>query len=266
MRFSVVVTSFNKAKLLRHTLNSFRHQTVRDFEVIVADDGSRDESEAVALDFAASPACNYPLSFVRQEDKGWRASAVRNLGATLAQGLYLVFIDGDQVCDRGLLLAYARAVDRGARGAAGLRHYINNSPDEEPDKVLADMGVGIFDTRFLHTHADEGIIPFDLAWSCNCMVEREIWDRIGGFDESFPGWGGEDTDFFARVHRSGHPIFGCRDSHVFHFPETRTSVNAAGSRYWYAEKINDMSIQRNGGRHVKSLRAQGERRWLHVEG
>lgn len=85
--FSVIIPTFNRAALLREALASVADQTFHDFEVIVVDDGSSDDTEWVVQ------RCGVPVNFLRQENRG--PGAARNLGLQHARGDYIAFLDSD---------------------------------------------------------------------------------------------------------------------------------------------------------------------------
>lgn len=92
---SVVVPAYNAEKTLEETLSSIDRQTLRELEIIVVDDGSKDESLRIAQAFAMH--CKHPITVLHQENKG--PSAARNLGLDNAQGEYFAFVDADDVVD-----------------------------------------------------------------------------------------------------------------------------------------------------------------------
>ncbi|MGB2815739.1 MAG: glycosyltransferase, partial [Burkholderiaceae bacterium] len=95
MQVSVIVSTYNRPDALRAVLAGLAEQGDRGFEVLVADDGSGDETRATVAECAAVSAV--PVRHIWHEDKGFRLSAIRNLAAAHAEGEYLVFIDGDCV-------------------------------------------------------------------------------------------------------------------------------------------------------------------------
>src|SRR5262249_59369798 len=97
MRLSVVVATYEWPEALELVLRSLADQSERDFEVIVADDGSGPETAEVVTAAGAA--------HVRQDDDGYRLARVRNLGAARASGEYLVFVDGDTVPRRHFVRA-----------------------------------------------------------------------------------------------------------------------------------------------------------------
>lgn len=88
-RFSLIIPTYNRAALLRRTLASVFNQTFRDFETIVVDDGSVDET----LELLES--CGDHVTALRQANRG--PGSARNLGLNHAQGEYVVFLDSDDL-------------------------------------------------------------------------------------------------------------------------------------------------------------------------
>ncbi len=86
--FSVIIPVYNRAHLLRRTLDSVLRQTFTDFEIVVVDDGSTDDPEAV-VDAVADAR----IRFIRQDNKG--GGAARNTGIDFARGQYVALLDSD---------------------------------------------------------------------------------------------------------------------------------------------------------------------------
>jgi glycosyltransferase involved in cell wall biosynthesis len=87
---SVVIATYNRASLLRETLDSIVTQSFRDFEIIVVDDGSTDGTEAVVRSYGPT------LRYIRQENRG--PSAARNLGIQNARANWISIQDSDDIC------------------------------------------------------------------------------------------------------------------------------------------------------------------------
>lgn len=88
--FSIVIPTYNRAEQLRRALNSIANQTYRDFEVIVCDDGSKDNTEQVVASFANQ----FPITYLW--DKNWGGPArPRNRGIREAKGEWICFLDSD---------------------------------------------------------------------------------------------------------------------------------------------------------------------------
>src|SRR4051812_16562068 len=91
VKISAVIPTYDRRELLRRTLRALQGQTLpkEQFEVIVVDDGSSDDSEAVVREFATT----LNIKFFWQEDKGFRAGKARNIGTAIAEGDYIVYLD-----------------------------------------------------------------------------------------------------------------------------------------------------------------------------
>ena len=113
MRASVVIPVYNGAHTLEACLQSLAQQSMKphEFEVIVVDDGSTDESAAIARRFG--------VNVITQKNGG--APAARNTGIRAARGTWVAFTDSDCVCSRTWLAALVNAAERepGSLGAAG---------------------------------------------------------------------------------------------------------------------------------------------------
>src|SRR5690606_955976 len=86
--FSVIIPLFNKEKYIKATLDSVFKQTFQDFEIIVINDGSTDNSENEVLKFDSSK-----IRYFKTENKG--VSAARNFGINQAKGRFITFLDAD---------------------------------------------------------------------------------------------------------------------------------------------------------------------------
>ena len=171
MLISLVVTTYNRPDALRAVLDGLGAQSDRDFEVRVADDGSRDDTRAVIAAYAAS--APVPLEHLWQEDRGFRAGAARNRAAAGARGEYLVFIDGDCI-PRPDFIARHRALAEPGWMVAGNRILLS---EDFTRRALAERWP-------LH------------AW-------RRDFAAVNGFDEAYEGWGFEDSDLAVRLFNAG---------------------------------------------------------------
>lgn len=87
--FSVVIPLYNKADTILRTLKSVQNQVFQDFELIVVDDGSKDDGVSVVEEFASQ----FPVKFIRQPNQG--VAAARNAGSRAARGRFIAYLDGD---------------------------------------------------------------------------------------------------------------------------------------------------------------------------
>jgi len=215
---SVVITTYNRSDALLAVLNGLALQTDRNFEVVVADDGSREEEQSVVL---KSPvARNLHLIHVWHPDVGFTASRIRNRGVAVSRGDYIIFLDGDCVPEvdfvaRHRLLAHhghfvngsrvLLSLDLTNRVLAGVESILDRSDwywllwrlQGHASKLTGLLRLPDWAMRIDRTFSWKGIR------SCNLGVWRSDFERVDGFDESFVGWGHEDADLVLRLHNSG---------------------------------------------------------------
>jgi len=102
IRVSVVMPVFNGSKFIEKSLRSVLEQDFSDFEIIVVDDGSTDESSSIVRDFFGENRLpNVSTKLLSQENQG--VSAARNRGLSNAEGSYAVFLDADDIMNPGFL-------------------------------------------------------------------------------------------------------------------------------------------------------------------
>ena len=111
MKVSIVVTTYNWESALKSALLSIAQQTVLPYEVIVADDGSKESMRDMIQEMAK----NYPviLKHSWQEDDGYRVARSRNLGIAAATGDYVIIMDGDMVLNKHFIEDHVSAAKAG---------------------------------------------------------------------------------------------------------------------------------------------------------
>jgi glycosyltransferase involved in cell wall biosynthesis len=93
MRISVLVTTYNRPDALDIVLEGYLAQTDRKFQLIIADDGSKDETKKVVSAYGRR--AQFPVEHVWQVDQGFRAAAIRNRALAATEADYIIFSDGD---------------------------------------------------------------------------------------------------------------------------------------------------------------------------
>lgn len=219
----VVIPYYRDQRMLDRILAALRHQTGLDgdgaawsLRVIVADDGS-----------PAPPVVPPEVTVVSQDDRGFRASAARHLGAQAGEGDLLLFIDGDTVpgpdyvatlCaalegNPDLLVVGRRRYGRFADTAPGAEPAAE--PAVEPAEILPDPSwpAGFYaETADLRRGEDlwRGVL------SAVCGLHRRLYDLAGGFDPGIVGYGGEDWDLAWRCEQAGGRLRYAPDAVAWH--------------------------------------------------
>lgn len=191
----------NAAATLSEQLDSLlmADKPVGEFEVIVADNGSTDDTAAIAAGFASRMA-------VRVIDAGGAPGSnyARNCGVRAARHERILLCDGDDRVDRRWLVAMAAAFDDGHRLVAGPIDYV----EFNPASVRAWRGADRASTEVML-----GFLPS--GHGANLGFTKEVWRDVHGFDESFE-FGGPDIEFCWRVQLHGVPLFTVPDA-VVHY-------------------------------------------------
>jgi len=215
---SVIVTTYNREDALEAVLRSLRTQKDRNFEVVIADDGSAPATAALVEQHKAH--VGVPLTHVWQEHRGFRAGEIRNRAVCASRGDYVVFLDGDcltrpdfvathrRLAEPGWFVTGNRALLTEALTAAvlsqplepetwGTADWIRQRLGGRLNRLAPVLRLPLGPLRKMRPQAWEG------ARSCNLGIWRADLDRVDGFDASFSGWGKEDSDLLVRLLHAG---------------------------------------------------------------
>lgn len=214
MKISVIITTYNRSDALELVLLHLACQTDQDFEIVVADDGSDDRTKNVIANF------NLPLQHIWQQDDGFRAAKIRNKAVLAANGDYLIFIDGDCLAPPTFIARHRKLAEK-SFFVAGNRVLLSEQftrTIEQQKKLLATHSFG----KFIHARAQKKInrllpllyLPlgplrkvasnsYHGVKTCNLALWKQDFLDVNGFDESYVGWGYEDSDLIVRMLRNG---------------------------------------------------------------
>lgn len=182
---SVIIPTHNRRDFVREAIASVLVQTYQDFELIVVDDGSTDRTEDAVREFPST-------RYIFQENRG--VSAARNRGVAMSRGKLLAFLDSDDLWQPQKLAMQVAFFARHAEAQIcqteeiWLRNGVRVNPRNKHQKPSGD----IF-SRSLH---------LCLVSPSAVMMRRELFERMGGFDESLPAC--EDYDLWLRIAVTEH--------------------------------------------------------------
>jgi glycosyltransferase involved in cell wall biosynthesis len=215
---SVVITTYNRPDALAAVLAACFLQDDKNFEIIIADDGSTANTrDCVARLAAGAPV---PVKHVWQPDDGFRAAMARNRGTLAATGDYIIFLDGDCVPQRDFIARHRALAQQGFL-VSGSRILLSQALTERALRDGIDVaGLSIAErlrlrlagdmNKFLQTVVrwpDIARVRRKFSWrrikSCNLGVWKADLMAVNGFDESFTGWGHEDSDLVVRLFHAG---------------------------------------------------------------
>lgn len=205
---SLILNTYNQPGSLEKALAGLAGQSHLPAEVVVADDGSGPETAAVVQGWADRGL--FPLKHVWQEHGGFRRSRILNRAIAVSRGNYLVFLDGDCVPHRRFLEDHLELAETGC-WVQGRRCYIDISAAENFSANVASVlgcilrgklsGVAkafrLPLAKIRRNQSGEGIL------GCNLAIWKEDLAAVNGYDESFEGWGREDSDLGFRLYHLG---------------------------------------------------------------
>lgn len=289
---SLVVTTYQMPDHLRRVLAAVEMQTVASqLEVIVSDDGSRDETSEVVDRFAAR--ASFPVKFVTLPHEGFQLSRTRNQGVLHASAPHVVFLDGDCVVEPNHVEQHLKCWRPGR--VTNTYCVRLDQPTSEQITVDAIRG-GAYLPWVPKSELRKLTMMQWKAWwyraigharrpalrGGNMGISREDYLRVNGYDERFKAWGNEDDDMGMRLRRVGikvdYILHRTRTYHLWHPPaSTKPKSFKEGDNYQYFSRAirltrcldglrqrsaSDVSV-RLCGRAAESSDAQ---RWTHAAG
>ncbi|MGE0267442.1 MAG: glycosyltransferase [Candidatus Omnitrophota bacterium] len=169
-KFSIIIPTFNRSALLQKALGSVINQSYKNFEIIVVDDGSTDDTESVVEVFRKQ--IKFELKYLRQANQG--VSAARNNGILAAKGEFICFLDSDDLYSPNTLELRAKALDL----------YKVEVVFGKPKLIINNDESNIQINHFLPGHKDTVIENRDKLYMCdaakyqNIIVERGVYGTI----------------------------------------------------------------------------------------
>jgi glycosyltransferase involved in cell wall biosynthesis len=251
---SVIIPTYNRAGLLRRTLDSLLRQTLpRDrFEVLVVDDGSTDETSQLVARYR--PLLN--LRYFYQNDLGYRVAKARNTGIAHAEAEICVFIDSGVILHSECLQSHVDSHSSSAQPQA-VCGYVYCFDQKNEDAALIEREIDYADPdatmeslrrhgrwldireAFYDKHTDDfGDLPAPwlVFWTCNVSARTAQLNAVGRFDEAYRSWGGEDIDLGYRLHQDGARFVLNRRAGSIHCPHPKDfaqHMRSADANYRY---------------------------------
>lgn len=219
---SIIVTTYNWPQALELVLKALAAQATQTMEIIIADDGSGVETKEVIE--ASKKIFNCKLSHIWQPDEGFQAAKIRNKAIAHAEGEYILFIDGDCIIAKDyiqnqLTLRQKNYFVAGNRLLLtpeftakivsekqnfhlhewNVLKWIFAKQKKQINRLLPCIKLKFF-SKIIGLFSKN---KWQGVKTCNLGVWKKDLVEVNGFDESFTGWGFEDSDLVVRLLRKG---------------------------------------------------------------
>lgn len=174
VRFSIIVPLYNKAPYVKKALDSIVSQTFSDWECIIVDDGSTDNSAAICEDYIKHNTSNithHTLHIIRQKNAG--VAAARNNGVAVSHGDYVAFLDADDWWESTFLEEMDKLIKEYPNAGLYANNYIYYKPGKTHIALNLERGYMNYPEAYLH-----GEMP---VWTGAACMPRHVFEEMDGF-------------------------------------------------------------------------------------
>jgi len=236
MKTALVIVTYNWKEALYLVLQSIKIQSILPDEIVIADDGSREDTKQVIDEFRAE--ISVPIKHIWQEDLGYNKTRIVNKAIAATTADYIIQIDGDCILSKTLIEDHIKNAQEntylyGTR-ANILPQYVDkifetkkisfNFFSKEIKNKTRTLRIPLF-AKLYKPHSGVS----DKVRGCNYSFMKKDFMEINGYSEDFEGWGLDDSDLVIRLNNKG--VKGRRLRyigvvfHIYHKPSSRNTVN-----------------------------------------
>ncbi len=237
MRCSLIITTYNWKEALELVLLSALSQSISPDEIIIADDGSRDDTKQLIENYIKKS--DIPIIHSWQEDNGFRAAQSRNKAISKSSYEYIILIDGDIILEQNFIRDHKRFAKKGffSQGGRVLIGKEKSASLLERNKTEIDIFDKDIKNRKNCIHSDllsnifsKQSMKLSGIKTCNMAFYKEGFMKVNGFNNNFVGWGREDSEFIVRLMNSGikrvNIKFNAICYHLWHYENTRDTLKS----------------------------------------
>lgn len=196
---SVITPTFNYGALIGETLDSLRRQTLADWECVVVDDGSTDDTAEVVARFARDDA---RFRYVRQANR--RQAAAKNAGLAATAGRYVQFLDADDLIEPRKFERQVEYLERHPEVDilyGGVRYFRTDRPGERLRSMCGEDRPWMPETSGRGRDVLSALVENNIMVINAPLVRRGVIESVGPFDERLPP--AEDWDYWVRCAAAG---------------------------------------------------------------
>ena len=228
---SLCISTYNWPQALYHCLLSIKNQTVLPKEVVIADDGSTNQTALLIKEMQQ----NFPIPIIHvwHKDDGFRLAQIRNKSFAKACGQYIIQSDGDVIFHPNFIKDHLRFAKKNTF-IAGARcmltknfsdHLLTQNINPTVQQMLQNCtkkynGLRLPILSFANYFLQRGVAQTKYVLGVNMAFYKQDLLAVNGYNEAFTGWGKEDNDIAIRLFMSGVKIrfikFGANLYHIHH--------------------------------------------------
>lgn len=228
IKASVIIPNWNGRYLLPDCLKSLRKQSIKDFEVIVVDNGSEDESIMYLTN-------NFPEIILLRLDKNYGFAKAINEGVKVSRGKYVLFLNNDTKVDKDWIKNLVIMADRHPEVVSVGSKLLNYFDRKKIDGVGIEINEVGQAKSIGYNEKDQG--QFDNlkyifgATGGAALFKKDLFKRCGMFDENYFMYF-EEVDFAFRAQFLGYKSIFCPNAIVFHKHKASSSKKPQHLEYW----------------------------------
>ncbi|MBQ0074883.1 MAG: glycosyltransferase family 2 protein [Prevotella sp.] len=220
---ALLISTYNYPTALRVCLNSIKRQTLMPNEIIIADDGSKNDTKEVIEQFRKETSTT--VKHVWHEDKGFRLAEIRNRGIIECESDYIIQIDGDILLDKHFIEDHVRFAKKGCFVGGSRTRFSEDATKEilqlqDFTPYFTYKGLEIRENAIRCTWLTPLFFNKKRIIGCNMAYWKKDAMAINGYNEDIIGWGHEDLEFANRMRNNGivrrHLKFCAIGYHIWH--------------------------------------------------
>jgi glycosyltransferase involved in cell wall biosynthesis len=263
MKLTLIITTYNWPESLLLVIESIKRQTILPDEIIIADDGSSQETKKLIATYMEESLLNIIHSW--QKDIGFRVARSRNKAVFKSTGDYIILIDGDVILHSNFIQDHIVVAESGyfIQGSRVLLTEQKTKKTLEKNNIHFSFFSAGIKNRKNSIHSEVLSIIFSKKKnhlngikSCNMAFYKKDFFDINGFNNEFVGWGREDSEFIVRLMNNGIRRktirFKAIQFHLWHNENIRVSLDENNAILQEAIKKNSQWCD-NGVNSIKKL-------------
>jgi len=211
---SLIITTYNWPEALGAVLDSVARQNKLPLEVVIADDGSTDDTRRLIERYQQDFPC--PILHIWHYDHGYQAAQIRNKAVAKSKGDFLIFIDSDCLMRPDFIEQHTRLAETGHFVAGNRVLLSENYTNQVLEESIDVCQIRPFDFSSGQVNRRWSLLPIPLGifrriqpgtWkgvkACNMSMYTSDFITANGFEEEFEGWGYEDSELIIRLQKKG---------------------------------------------------------------